>query len=97
MVAAPPTEEDVPTPALLAAASAACFLGLARAAVTTPRADFRRMTLVMALVALTLALLSPAAGAALLAPVLFSRKLGAAPIPETVPELLALGEDRQAA
>jgi hypothetical protein len=84
----------VPTPLVLAVASAACFLALARAAVTTPHLAFRRMTLLMALAALPLVAVAPAAGVALLAPVLFSRKLANAPVPGTVPELLALA-DRQ--
>jgi hypothetical protein len=43
----------------------------------------------MALTALPLAIVAPAAGIALLAPVLFSRRLANAPVPATVPELLA--------
>ena len=73
---------------ILAAASAACFLGLAHAAVNTPRVVFRRSTSVMAAVAVVLLFLSPAAGVAILAPVLFSRRLANAPVPATVPELL---------
>jgi ABC-type transport system involved in cytochrome c biogenesis permease subunit len=78
----------VPLPVVLALASAACFLGLAHAAVTAPLVIFRRCTLAMAVVAVVLVFLSPAAGAALLAPVLFSRRLANASIPATVPELL---------
>jgi ABC-type enterobactin transport system permease subunit len=74
---------------LLAVASAGCFLALAHAAVSTTRATFRRVTLAMALTALPLAIVAPAAGIALLAPVLFSRRLANAPVPATVPELLA--------
>ena len=77
------------SPVLLAIASAACFLALAHAAVSTTRATFRRATALMALTALPLALLAPAAGVAILAPVLFSRRLANAPVPATVPELLA--------
>ena len=86
----------MPTPLVLAVASAACFLALARAAVTTPRLAFRRMTALMALAALPLVLLAPAAGVALLAPVLFSRKLASAPMPATVAELLALSDREDA-
>jgi hypothetical protein len=78
----------MPTSVVLAIASAACFLALAHAAVRTPRAAFRRGTLAMALVSLPLLLLAPAAGVALLAPVLFSRRLANAPVPATVDELL---------
>ena len=74
---------------LLAVASAGCFLALAHAAVTTTRDTFRRATTAMALLALPLAVIAPAAGIALLAPVLFSRRLANAPVPATVPELLA--------
>ena len=73
---------------LLALASAACFLALAHAAVSTTRATFRWATAAMALLALPLAVIAPAAGIALLAPVLFSRRLANAPVPATVPELL---------
>jgi ABC-type transport system involved in cytochrome c biogenesis permease subunit len=79
----------VDAPVLLAVVSAACFLGLAHAAVTTPRTPFRRMTFAMAAVAVGLTMLSPAAGVALLGPVLLSRRLANATIPATVPELLA--------
>ena len=78
----------MPTPVLLAVASAATFLALAHAAVRTPSASFRRGTALMAMVALPLVLVAPAAGIALLAPVLFSRRLANAPIPATVDELL---------
>ena len=81
----------MPVPVLLAVASAACFLGLARAAVRTPRATFLRWTFVMAVLSLPIALVAPTAGVALLAPVLFSRRLAHAPIPATVEEWL----DRQ--
>jgi hypothetical protein len=74
---------------LLAVASAGCFLALAHAAINTDRATFRRATSAMALLALPLVLIAPAAGVALLAPVLFSRRLANAPVPATVPELLA--------
>jgi hypothetical protein len=73
---------------LLAVASAGCFLALAHAAVTTTRSTFRRGTALMGLVALPLAVVAPAAGVALLAPILFSRRLANAPVPATVPELL---------
>jgi ABC-type transport system involved in cytochrome c biogenesis permease subunit len=73
---------------LLALVSAACFLGLAHAAVNTAREPFRRMTFVMAAVAALLVLVAPAAGVALLGPVLLSRWMGNATIPATVPELL---------
>jgi hypothetical protein len=76
------------TPILLAVASAGCFLALAHAAVNTPRATFHRVTTAMAVLAVVLVLVSPAAGAALLAPVLFSRRLSNAPVPATVSELL---------
>ena len=72
----------------LAVASAGCFLALAHAAVQAPRASFERATTAMALLALPLLVLAPAAGAALLAPVLFSRRLANAPVPATVGELL---------
>jgi ABC-type transport system involved in cytochrome c biogenesis permease subunit len=78
----------MPSVVVLAAVSVGCFFGLAHAAVTTPRVPFRRMTVAMALIAFAIGLASPAAGAALLAPVLFSRKLSARPIPSTVDELL---------
>ena len=76
------------TSVLLAVASAGCFLALAHAAVTTTRSTFRRGTALMALAALPLLVVAPAAGVALLAPVLFSRRLANAPVPATVPELL---------
>ncbi|MBW3556727.1 MAG: hypothetical protein KY454_07290 [Actinobacteria bacterium] len=75
-------------PVVLAVASAACFLGLARAAVITSRTPFRRVTALLGAIAGALALLSPAAGVALLAPVLFSRRLATVAVPATVPELL---------
>lgn len=75
-------------PVVLAVASAACFLGLARAAVFTSRVLFRRVTGLLAATAGLIAMLSPAAGIALLAPVLFSRRLATVTIPPTVPELL---------
>lgn len=73
---------------ILALASAGCFLALAHAAVSTDRATFRRVTGAMAALALPLTIVAPAAGIALLAPVLFSRRLANAPVPATVPELL---------
>ena len=76
------------TPILLAVASAACFLGLAHAAVSTPREVFSQVTTAMAAAAVLLVVISPPAAAALLAPVLFSRRLANAPVPSTVPELL---------
>lgn len=78
----------MPPSVLLAVASAALFLALAHAAVSAPRATFKRVTMIMALVALLLAVVAPAAGVALLAPVLFSRRLAAAPVPAHVNELL---------
>ena len=78
----------MPSSVLLAIASAGCFLALAHAAVNTPRETFRRMTSLMALLAVALLLLAPAAGIALLAPVLFSRRLANGPVPATVEELL---------
>lgn len=75
-------------PVVLALASAACFLGLAHAAVSTSRVPFRRMTALLAATAGAITLLSPAAGVALLAPVLFSRRLATVAVPATVPELL---------
>jgi hypothetical protein len=78
----------VPASLVLAVASASCFLGLAHAAVRTPRAPFRRMTFAMAVVAVLLALVAPAAGIAVLCPVLLSRRLANAMIPATVTELL---------
>lgn len=83
-----PIETPVSAPVVLALASASCFLGLARAAVFTPRTPFRRMTALLAATAGVIALLSPAAGIALLAPVLFSRRLATVAVPATVPELL---------
>jgi ABC-type transport system involved in cytochrome c biogenesis permease subunit len=78
----------MPSSVLLAIASAGCFLALAHAAVNTPREPFRRMTSLMAALAVALVVLAPAAGVALLAPVLFSRRLANAPVPATVEELL---------
>ena len=78
----------MPTPVLLAVASVATFLALAHAAVRTPRDTFLRATFSMALLALPLALVAPAAGASLLAPVMLSRRFAPAPIPATVDELL---------
>ena len=75
----------MPSSVLLALASAGCFLALAHAAVTTPRSTFRRATGAMALLALPLLILEPAAGIALLAPVLFSRRLANAPGPRHRP------------
>ena len=77
----------VVVPIVLALVSSGCFLGLAHAAVTTPRQAFVRATAAMAAVALLLVLAAPAAGAALLGPVLLSRLLANAPVPETVGEL----------
>jgi hypothetical protein len=74
---------------VLALSSVACFLALAHAAVHTDRRTFGRVTMSMALLALPLLVLSPAAGAALLAPVLFSRRLANVPVPATVDELLS--------
>ena len=82
---------------VLGVTSAACFLALARAAVTTPREVFRMMTLAMAAVAAILALASPAAGAALLAPVVLSRRMAPEPVPATVPALLDRYPRRSAA
>jgi ABC-type transport system involved in cytochrome c biogenesis permease subunit len=76
------------TSVLLAVVAAGCFLGLAHAAVHTPREPFRRATSAMAALALALLLVAPAAGLALLAPVLLSRRLANAPVPATVEELL---------
>ena len=76
------------TPLVLAVVSVGCFLGLAHAAVTSPHRQFRTATLAMASVAGLLAVLAPAAGVSLLAPVLLSRRLANAPIPATVPEFL---------
>jgi hypothetical protein len=79
---------DMPIPVVLAVASAACFLALAHASVRTPHEVFRRCTSAMALASLPLLLVSPAACLALLAPVLFSRRLANVPVPTTVDELL---------
>ena len=78
----------MPSSVLLAVASAGCFLALAHAAVSTPRATFQRVTGFMAVAALLLLVITPAAGVALLAPVLFSRRLANAPVPANVNELL---------
>lgn len=78
----------MPGPVVLAVASAACFLGLAHMAVTTPLAPFRRMTTAMAVFGVLIALAAPAAGVAVLAPVMLSRRLGGPSVPSTVPELL---------
>jgi hypothetical protein len=78
----------MPSSVLLAIASAGCFLALAHAAVNTPREPFRRMTSLMAALAVALVVLAPADGIARLAPVLFSRRLANAPVPATVEELL---------
>ena len=83
-----PIGNSVSTAVVLALASATCFLGLAHAAVNTPQAPFRRATSAMAALAAALVLLAPAAGIALLAPVLLSRRLANAPVPATVEELL---------
>ena len=71
-----------------ALASIACFLGLAHAAVRTPRRPFQLMTAGMAITAALLVLVSPFAAAALLGPVLLSRRLAVQPVPATVEELL---------
>jgi len=78
----------MPTSVVLAVASAGCFLALAHAAISMPRGSFRRMTAAMAVVAVLMIAVSPAAGVALLAPVLFSRRLANVPVPATVNELL---------
>jgi hypothetical protein len=80
--------QHMPSVVLLAVSSAATFLALAHAAVRTPRETFLRATSSMALLALPLALVAPAAGVALLAPVLLSRRLARSPIPATVDEWL---------
>ena len=72
---------------VLALSSVGCFLALAHAAVNSPRATFRRATTAMAVLAVLLVALAPAAGVALLAPVLFSRRLANVPVPATVDEL----------
>ena len=76
------------TPIVLAVVSAGCFIGLAHSAITTPAAPFLRMTTVMAAVAAALVLIAPAGGAALLGPVLLSRRLVIGRVPDTVAELL---------
>lgn len=76
------------SPVVLAVASVGCFLALAHAAVTSSGSTFRRMTSAMAALAVLLLAVSPAAGVALLAPVLLSRRLANAPVPATVDELL---------
>jgi ABC-type transport system involved in cytochrome c biogenesis permease subunit len=76
------------SPVVLAVASVGCFLALAHAAITPSASTFRRMTGAMAAVAVVLVAVSPAAGVALLAPVLLSRRLANAPVPATVDELL---------
>jgi hypothetical protein len=78
----------MPSSVVLAVASAGCFLALAHAAVTTSGPTFRRTSRVMAAIAIVLLAVSPAAGVALLAPVLLSRRLANAPVPATVDELL---------
>ena len=78
----------MPSLVVLALASVASFLALAHAAVNTAPARFRRTTTAMAVLAALVAAVAPAAGVALLAPVLFSRRLANAPVPATVPELL---------
>lgn len=85
----------MPTAILFALSSAGCFLALAHAAVSTPRATFLRATAAMACAGAILIVVSPAAGVALLAPVLFSRRLAQAPMPATVPELLDRYSDAQ--
>lgn len=75
----------MPTPIFLGLVSAGCFLGLAHMAVRTPARAFRRATGVMALVGWLLALVAPAAGIAVLAPVLFSRRLADQPVPARIP------------
>lgn len=76
------------TAVLLAVVSATLFLALAHAAVKTPREPFRALTAVLAVVSLMVLVVAPLAGAALLAPVLLSRRLANAPAPSTVDELL---------
>lgn len=78
----------MPDPVVLAVASAACFLGLAHMAVSTPNATFRRMTTAMTVFGVLITLVAPVPGVALLAPVLFSRRLGGPSVPADVPELL---------
>ena len=78
----------VPDPIVLAVASAACFLGLAHMAVSTPYETFRRMTTAMTVFGLLITLIAPVAGVAMLAPVLFSRRLGGPSVPSNVPDLL---------
>jgi ABC-type transport system involved in cytochrome c biogenesis permease subunit len=78
----------MPVPVLLAVSSAGCFVALAHAAVSSPRPAFTRVTAAMLAAAALLFLVSPLAGAAMLAPVLLSRRLANAPVPATVPELL---------
>ena len=82
-----PTNTTV-TAVLLAVVSAALFLALAHAAVNTPREPFRALTAILAVVSLMVLVVAPFAGAALLAPVLLSRRLANAPVPSTVDELL---------
>ena len=77
------------TAVLLAVISAALFLALAHAAVHTAREPFRALTAVLAVVSLMVLVVAPFAGAALLAPVVLSRRLANAPVPSTVDELLA--------
>lgn len=78
----------MPSSVVLAVASAGCFLALAHAAVTSSGPAFRRLTRAMAAVSIVLLAVAPAAGVALLAPVLLSRRLANAPVPATVDELL---------
>lgn len=75
------------SPVVLAVAAVGCFLALAHAAVTTSGPAFRRTTGAMAALAILLIVVSPAAGVALLAPVLLSRRLANAPVPANVDEL----------
>jgi hypothetical protein len=83
-----PITNGMPSMVVLALASAGSFLALAHAAVSTARTTFRRMTAAMAALAGLLVVVAPAAGLALLAPVLVSRRLANAPVPATVAELL---------
>lgn len=75
----------MPAPIVLAVCAAACFLGLAHAAVTMPERPFRIITVTAIVFGAVLALVSPGAGLAVVAPAVFARRLAAPRIPATVP------------
>ncbi|HEX2850450.1 MAG TPA: hypothetical protein VHN98_07845 [Acidimicrobiales bacterium] len=83
-----PIQVDMAAPVILVLVFVTTFLGLARAALTTPRDTFLGATRAMAVVAGLVLLLAPLAGAVILVPVLGSRMLAQRPVPASVDELL---------